>query len=148
MELTLKNSQLITLANILIRVQPKSMPANRGRAKIFSKVQIKLQEYVKDEAEILETYCELDEAGQLLKRDGSFVPKASESAETVNGFLTELGNEPVILKAGEYAKRYMDFLDWLAEAADDFTAEEVVLIDDLLEQYETSNIKKGDKIHD
>lgn len=145
MKLTLKNNQLMTLADILTKVQPRNMAANRGRAKIFAKAQAKLEEYVKDETDILTSYCQMDEAGRLVQDEtGSFVPKEGESFAAINELLTELGKEPVVLKAGEYAKRYMDFLDWLAGAEDDFTTAEVVLIDDLLEQYGASKEEKGD----
>lgn len=145
MKLTLKNNQLMTLSNILGKVQPRNMAANRGRAKLFAKAQAKLEEYGKDETDILAAYCQTDEAGRLVQDDtGSLVPKEGESFATINKLLTELGKEPVVLKAGEYAKRYMDFLDWLGTAEDDFTTDEVVLIDDLLEQYEVSKEEKGE----
>lgn len=144
MEFTLKNSQLSTLTNILSKVQPRNMMVNRGRAKIFAKAQAKLAEYIKDEAEILATYCQQDAAGRLIQGETGFTPKEGETIETINTLLIDLGNEPVVLKAGEYAKRYMDFLDWLVTAEGDFTTDEVVLIDDLLEQYESSKKVKGD----
>ncbi|WP_136278152.1 DUF1617 family protein, partial [Streptococcus pyogenes] len=38
----------------------------------------------------------------------------------------------------EYSKRFIDFLEYLAESEDEFTSEEIVLIDNILEQFEES----------
>lgn len=145
MQLTLKNNQLMTFATILDKVHPKQMPANRGRAKLFAKVKDKLAEYFKDESDILKEYCELNETGQFIQEDGGLRLKDPNQAGDVRELQTELANEEVILKAGEYTKRYMDFLDWLETAEDDFTTEEVLLIDDLLEQYDASKGAQQDE---
>ncbi|HES6377747.1 TPA: DUF1617 family protein, partial [Streptococcus pyogenes] len=35
-------------------------------------------------------------------------------------------------------KRFIDFLEYLVESEDEFTSEEIVLIDNILEQFEES----------
>lgn len=134
MKLVLKNQQLTILIGILDKVQPRNMPANRGRAKLFAKVQKKLEEYVRDETDILTTYCQQDEAGT------GFIPKEGENLEDINKLLQELHEEEVVIKGGEYSKRYMDFLNWLAGAEDEFTSEEAVVIDAILEQFEGGQV--------
>ncbi|MET3558710.1 hypothetical protein ABID29_001836 [Streptococcus rupicaprae] len=137
MKLTLKNNQLTTLSTILERVQPKNMKANRGRAKLIAKVQEKFTEYYQDESDILKEYCEADEHGQIVSDGaGGLKLKDPDKLAEVRQLQSELSEEEITLEAGEYASRYKAFFDWLAEAEDDFSATEVILIDDLLEQYE------------
>ncbi|PZO93358.1 MAG: hypothetical protein DI617_08850, partial [Streptococcus pyogenes] len=59
-----------------------------------------------------------------------------------NDLLTELSDEEITIKGHEYSKRFIDFLEYLAESEDEFTASEIVLIDNILEQFEES--KKGE----
>ncbi|PZO93313.1 MAG: hypothetical protein DI617_08920, partial [Streptococcus pyogenes] len=59
-----------------------------------------------------------------------------------NDLLTELSDEEITIKGHEYSKRFIDFLEYLAESEDEFTASEIVLIDNVLEQFEES--KKGE----
>ncbi|MHC5848293.1 DUF1617 family protein, partial [Streptococcus pyogenes] len=58
--------------------------------------------------------------------------------DELNDLLTELGNEDITIKSHEYSKRFIDFLEYLAESEDEFTSEEIVLIDNILEQFEES----------
>ncbi|HEP2053862.1 TPA: DUF1617 family protein, partial [Streptococcus pyogenes] len=51
---------------------------------------------------------------------------------------TELGNEDITIKGHEYSKRFIDFLEYLAESEDEFTSSEIILIDNILEQFEES----------
>ncbi|SQB56471.1 phage protein [Streptococcus dysgalactiae] len=62
--------------------------------------------------------------------------------DELNDLLTELGNEDITIKGHEYSKRFIDFLEYLAESEDEFTSEEIVLVDKILEQFEAS--KKGE----
>ncbi|HER4860560.1 TPA: DUF1617 family protein, partial [Streptococcus pyogenes] len=43
-----------------------------------------------------------------------------------------------VIKGGEYSKRFIDFFEYLVESEDEFTSEEIVLIDNILEQFEES----------
>ncbi|GAY71733.1 phage protein [Streptococcus canis] len=52
--------------------------------------------------------------------------------------LSELGNEDITIKGHEYSKRFIDFLEYLAESEDEFTAQEILIIDTILEQFENS----------
>ncbi|HEP6907528.1 DUF1617 family protein, partial [Streptococcus pyogenes] len=49
----------------------------------------------------------------------------------------------IVIKGGEYSKRFIDFLNFLEECEDEFTSSEIILIDNILEQFEES--KKGEK---
>ncbi|HEP1764555.1 TPA: DUF1617 family protein, partial [Streptococcus pyogenes] len=55
-----------------------------------------------------------------------------------NGLLNELADEEIVIKGGEYSKRFIDFLEYLAESEDEFTAQEIIIVDSILEQYEGS----------
>ncbi|QZT28109.1 DUF1617 family protein [Streptococcus dysgalactiae] len=143
MELTLKNEELNTLYSVLDKIKVTNMRANRGRAKLLSKVEAKLREYAKDEVDIIDQYVAKNDDGKLIvdEKGNTKIEDTSKLAE-LNGFLDDLASEPIIIKGGEYSKRFIDFLEYLAESEDEFTSEEIVLIDNILEQYEES--KKGE----
>lgn len=143
MELTLKNEELNTLYSVLDKIKVTNMRANRGRAKLLSKVEAKLREYAKDEVDIIDQYVAKNDDGKLIvdEKGNTKIEDTSKLAE-LNGFLDELASEPIIIKGGEYSKRFIDFLEYLAESEDEFTSEEIVLIDNILEQYEEN--KKGE----
>lgn len=143
MDLTLKNKDLNTLYSVLDKIKITNMRTNRGRAKLLAKVVDKIKEYAKDEADIIDLYA-------LKNKDGKFVIDEQKNIkiedptkiDELNDLLTELGNEDITIKGHEYSKRFIDFLEYLAESEDEFTSEEIVLVDKILEQFEAS--KKGE----
>ncbi|HEP1351537.1 TPA: DUF1617 family protein, partial [Streptococcus pyogenes] len=61
MQLTIKNKDLNTLHSVLDKIKVTNMRANRGRAKLLAKVEVKLSEYAKDETDILDKYADKTE---------------------------------------------------------------------------------------
>ncbi|NBL99502.1 DUF1617 family protein, partial [Streptococcus equi] len=103
----------------------------------------KLREYAKDEVDIIDQYAAKNDKGKWLVDDKGNAKLADVTKVTeLNDCLDELANEPIVIKGHEYSKRFIDFLEYLAEAEDEFTGAEIVLIDNILEQYEES--KKGE----
>ena len=139
MQLTLKNKDLNTLHSVLDKIKVTNMRANRGRAKLLAKVEAKLSEYAKDEVDIIDQYVAKNQDGKWIMDDKGN-PKIEDTAKLaeLNDFLDELASESIIIKGGEYSKRFIDFLEYLAESEDEFTSEEIVLIDNVLEQFEES----------
>ncbi|HGK7742065.1 TPA: DUF1617 family protein [Streptococcus pyogenes] len=139
MDLTIKNKELNTLYSVLDKIKITNMRVNRGRAKLLAKVEGKLSEYAKDEVDIIDQYVAKDDAGKWITDDKGN-PKIEDTSKLaeLNDFLDELASEPVVIKGGEYSKRFIDFLEYLAESGDEFTSEEIVLIDNILEQFEES----------
>ncbi|HEQ4471885.1 TPA: DUF1617 family protein [Streptococcus pyogenes] len=139
MDLTLKNKDLNTFYSVLDKIKITNMRANRGRAKLLAKVVDKINEYAKDEADIIDLYA-------LKNKDGKFVIDEHKNIkiedpkkiDELNDLLTELGNEDITIKGHEYSKRFIDFLEYLAESEDEFTSSEIILIDNILEQFEES----------
>ncbi|MGT2943753.1 DUF1617 family protein [Streptococcus canis] len=139
MQLTIKNKDLNTLHNVLDKIKVTNMRANRGRAKLLAKVEAKLSEYAKDQVDIIDQYVSKNDDGKWITDDKGN-PKIDDTSKLaeLNDFLDELASEPIIIKGGEYSKRFIDFLEYLAESEDEFTSEEIVLIDNVLEQFEES----------
>ncbi|HGM9707323.1 TPA: DUF1617 family protein, partial [Streptococcus pyogenes] len=54
MDLTLKNKELNTLYRVLDKIKITNMRANRGRAKLLAKVVDKINEYAKDETDLID----------------------------------------------------------------------------------------------
>ncbi|MEF9623911.1 DUF1617 family protein [Streptococcus dysgalactiae] len=143
MDLTLKNKELNTFYSVLDKIKVTNMRANRGRAKLLAKVEAKLKEYAKDEADIIDLYA-------LKNKDGKFVIDEYKNIkiadptklDELNELLSELGNEDITIKGHEYSKRFIDFLEYLAESENEFTSAEIIIIDNILEQFEES---KGEK---
>lgn len=139
MDLTLKNKDLNTLYSVLDKIKVTNMRANRGRAKLLAKVVEKIKEYAKDEADLIDLYA-------LKNKDGKFVIDEHKNIkiadptklDELNDLLSELGNEDITIKGHEYSKRFIDFLEYLAESEDEFTAQEILIIDTILEQFENS----------
>lgn len=143
MQLTLKNKDLTTLITVLEKVEVRNMKANRGRAKLSAHVAKKLDEYLQDETDILKEYVEVAENGTF-KRDssGNLVLLESSKLKEVNGLLDELRAEEVVIKGGEYSKRYLDFLEFLSDYDGELALAEIELVDNLLEQYEVRKLEK------
>ncbi|HGK8469349.1 TPA: DUF1617 family protein [Streptococcus pyogenes] len=139
MQLTIKNKDLNTLYRVLDKIKITNMRANRGRAKLLAKVEGKLSEYSKDEVDIIDQYVAKNDDGKWITDDkgNSKIEDTSKLAE-LNDFLDELASEPIVIKGGEYSKRFIDFLEYLAESEDEFTAQEIIIVDSILEQYEGS----------
>ncbi|HEL1464171.1 TPA: DUF1617 family protein, partial [Streptococcus equi subsp. equi] len=101
------------------------------------------REYAKDEVDIIDQYAAKNDKGKWLVDDKGNAKLADVTkAAELNELLDELANEPIVIKGHEYSKRFIDFLEYLAEAEDEFTGAEIILIDNILEQYEAN--KKGE----
>lgn len=143
MDLTLKNKDLNTLYDVLDKIKVTNMRANRGRAKLLAKVADKINEYAKDEGDLIDLYAAKDKDGKLVIDEHKNIKIADPTKiDELNDLLIELGEELITIKGHEYSKRFIDFLEYLAESEDEFTSEEIVLIDNILEQFEES--KKGE----
>lgn len=137
MKLNLKNKDLNSLLQIIDKLTITSMRVNRGKAKFYSAVISKLQEYAQDEEEILKAAVKIDDSGQLLRHEnGDFILKEDVDVAEVNHQLSELQEEIITISSGDYTNRFTDFLDWLSDCEEEFTTAEVILIDNLLEQFE------------
>ncbi|HER2972426.1 TPA: DUF1617 family protein [Streptococcus pyogenes] len=143
MDLTLKNKELNTLYRVLDKIKITNMRANRGRAKLLAKVVDKINEYAKDETDLIDMYAAKDKDDKFVIDEHKNIKLADPAKlDELNGLLNELADEEIVIKGGEYSKRFIDFLEYLAESEDEFTAQEIILIDNILEQFEES--KKGE----
>ncbi|HEQ9580470.1 TPA: DUF1617 family protein, partial [Streptococcus pyogenes] len=137
MQLTIKNKDLNTLYCVLDKIKVTNMRANRGRAKLLAKVEGKLSEYAKDETDILDKYAEKTEDNKYkLDKNKNIKLKDPQKLDELNNLLNELADEEIVIKGGEYSKRFIDFLNFLEECEDEFTSSEIILIDNILEQFE------------
>ncbi|MFU1595820.1 DUF1617 family protein, partial [Streptococcus dysgalactiae] len=66
MDLTVKNKELNTLYSVLDKIKVTNMRANRGRAKLLAKVVDKINEYAKDEADLIDLYAAKDKDGKFV----------------------------------------------------------------------------------
>lgn len=138
MQLTLTNQDLQPFLTVLETMTVTQMAANRGRAKLLRHVRSKLDEYITDERDLLRDYVVLDDTGQpLLNETGNFTLRDPKQYSEINALLDELKDEKVRLEFGEYRERYQAFFTYLLEAVDSFTAEQIIVIDDLLDQFES-----------
>ncbi|HHJ8239514.1 TPA: DUF1617 family protein, partial [Streptococcus pyogenes] len=129
--------------SVLDKIKVTNMRANRGRAKLLAKVEGKLSEYAKDETDILDKYAEKTEDNKYkLDKNKNIKLKDPQKLDELNNLLNELADEEIVIKGGEYSKRFIDFLNFLEECEDEFTSSEIILIDNILEQFEES--KKGE----
>ncbi|HEP6943062.1 TPA: DUF1617 family protein, partial [Streptococcus pyogenes] len=137
MDLTLKNKELNTLYRVLDKIKITNMRANRGRAKLLAKVVDKINEYAKDETDLIDMYAAKDKDDKFVIDEHKNIKLADPAKlDEFNGLLNELADEEIVIKGGEYSKRFIDFLEYLAESEDEFTAQEIIIVDSILEQYE------------
>ncbi|AKZ50834.1 TPA: DUF1617 family protein [Streptococcus pyogenes] len=143
MDLTIKNKELNTLYSVLDKIKITNMRANRGRAKLLAKVVDKFKEYAKDEGDLIDLYAQKDKDGKFVIDEHKNIKLADPTKlDEFSGLLNELADEEIVIKGGEYSKRFIDFLNFLEECEDEFTSSEIILIDNILEQFEES--KKGE----
>lgn len=139
MDLTLKNKDLNTLYSVLDKIKVTNMRANRGRAKLLAKVVDKINEYTKDEGDLIDMYALKDKDGKFVIDEHKNIKiEDPNKIDELNELLSELGNEDITIKGHEYSKRFIDFLECLAESEDEFTSVEILVIDTILEQFEES----------
>ncbi|MFF1072135.1 DUF1617 family protein [Streptococcus pyogenes] len=139
MDLTLKNKDLNTFYSVLDKIKVTNMRANRGRAKLLAKVVDKINEYTKDEGDLIDMYALKDKDGKFVIDEHKNIKiEDPNKIDELNELLSELGNEDITIKGHEYSKRFIDFLEYLAESEDEFTSAEILIIDTILEQFEES----------
>ena len=136
MKFELKNKDLNNFLQIIDKLTILSMRVNRGKAKVYNVVSDKLEEYKHDEEEILKEYIVTDESGQLMQENDNFVLKENATIAEINRQLSELQDEIITISSGDYTNRFTDFLDWLSDCEENFTTQEAILIDSILEQFE------------
>lgn len=136
MKFELKNKDLNIFLQVIDKLTILSMRVNRGKAKVYSAISDKLEEYKHDEEEILKKYIVTDESGQLMQENDNFILKENVTIGEINRQLSELQEEIITISSGDYTNRFTDFFDWLSECEENFTTQEVILIDSILEQFE------------
>ncbi|WP_136280361.1 DUF1617 family protein, partial [Streptococcus pyogenes] len=120
MDLTLKNKDLNTLYSVLDKIKITNMRANRGRAKLLAKVVDKFKEYAKDEGDLIDLYAQKDKDGKFVIDEHKNIKLADPTKlDEFSGLLNELADEEIVIKGGEYSKRFIDFLEYLAESEDE-----------------------------
>ncbi|WP_136303573.1 DUF1617 family protein, partial [Streptococcus pyogenes] len=111
MQLTIKNKDLNTLYCVLDKIKVTNMRANRGRAKLLAKVVDKFKEYAKDEGDLIDLYAQKDKDGKFVIDEHKNIKLADPAKlDEFNGLLNELADEEIVIKGGEYSKRFIDFL--------------------------------------
>ncbi|MEI9391464.1 DUF1617 family protein, partial [Streptococcus pyogenes] len=116
MQLTIKNKDLNTLYRVLDKIKVTDMRANRGRAKLLAKVVDKFKEYAKDEGDLIDLYAQKDKDGKFVIDEHKNIKLADPAKlDEFNGLLNELADEEIVIKGGEYSKRFIDFLNFLEE---------------------------------
>ena len=136
MKFELKNKDLNNFLQIIDKLTILSMRVNRGKAKVYNAVSHKLDEYKHDEEEILKEYIVTDESGQLMQENDNFVLKENATIVEINRQLSELQDEIITISSGDYTNRFTDFFNWLSDCEENFTTQEAILIDSILEQFE------------
>ncbi|WP_136307761.1 DUF1617 family protein, partial [Streptococcus pyogenes] len=122
MDLTLKNKELNTLYRVLDKIKVTNMRANRGRAKLLAKVVDKINEYAKDETDLIDMYAAKDKDDKFVIDEHKNIKLADPAKlDELNDLLNELADEEIVIKGGEYSKRFIDFLNFLEECEDEFT---------------------------
>ena len=137
MKFKLNNQDLTLLKSLLEKLNINSMKVNRGKIKLDKHVLAKINEYAEDEKEVLKASVLINDDGTFKKNEDDTIQlKEGKTYEQVNQQLMELAQEEVVLEAGEYKSRYVTFMDWLSDYDEELTMAEIILVDNLLEQFE------------
>lgn len=142
MELKIKNKNIESIYKIFSELPITKMKANRGRAKFLKKLEEKFNNFIEDRKEILELYVEFDEEGKPISNDGKLKFKENCIEQDLIKDIDELANELVTIQSGEYSTRYIDLFSDLEDLEVQSSAQEIILLDELLEQYEN---QKGEQ---
>ena len=136
MELKIKNKNIEIIYKIFSELPITKMKANRGRAKLLKKLEEKFNNFIEDRKEILELYVEFDKEGKPISNDGKLQFKEDYTEKDLTKDIDELANELIIIQSGEYSNRFIDLFDDLENLEVQLSAQEIILLDELLEQYE------------
>ena len=62
--------------------------------------------------------------------------KENATVVEISRQLSELQDEIITISSGDYTNRFTDFFNWLSDCEENFTTQEAILIDSILEQFE------------
>ena len=142
MELKIKNKNIEIIYKIFSELPITKMKANRVRAKLLKKLEEKFNNFIEDRKETLELYVEFDKEGKPISNDGKLQFKEDYTEKDLTKDIDELANELIIIQSGEYSNRFIDLFDDLENLEVQLSAQEIILLDELLEQYEN---QKGEQ---
>ena len=129
MKITLKNTELPTAIQFLKDLNLKGSDS-RCRSKLVKLLEVPMQEFAQDEAELLKEYDLLDEQGQI-KQDGE--------QEKVRQFKVEqnkLYQEQVIIDSGTYTPQIEKLKDILENIKIELSGDNAEIYDRLLDEME------------
>lgn len=114
MEITFKNTELVAVFNLLVRMGGKGRKA-RAISKFTILMQSKIEEYASFEKDLLKEYCVCDEFGEVvLSEDGKYTFIDSNTQEGLLA-LKELQEEICVIDLTEFSP----FLEYLIEALEE-----------------------------
>lgn len=133
MKIKFKNKDLPTLINAITNVGISSMRVNRSRSKFLKRLHEKDQEYLEARIAVRDIF---------VKKEHQDLDKIEyHEGKDEKGFLAEIDvlmEEEIVIEGGEYSNRFQEFFDYLLEAQDVYlTGTEAIVLDHILEQYET-----------
>ncbi|HFU0746638.1 TPA: DUF1617 family protein, partial [Streptococcus pyogenes] len=99
MQLTIKNKDLNTLYSVLDKIKVTNMRANRGRAKLLAKVVDKINEYAKDETDLIDMYAAKDKDDKFVIDEHKNIKLADPAKlDELNDLLNDLADEEIVIK--------------------------------------------------
>lgn len=133
--LKLKNIELPSTIAFLNRISLRTK-ASRARTLLVKKLDVRLQEYVKFQQEILDKFAVKDDTGEVVKDEHGVFTWQADHVQEGNEAFKELGEEEVFLNIEEYRPN----MAFLKAALDDLDMElsgvDALVYDLLMDQLE------------
>lgn len=141
--LKLKNIELPSTIAFLNRISLRTK-ASRARTLLVKKLDIRLQEYVKFQQEILDKFAVKDDTGEVVKDEHGVFTWQADHVQEGNESFKELGDEEVLLNIEEYRPN----MAFLKAALDDLDMElsgvDALVYDLLMDQLEEETKGEAD----
>ncbi|GAB2022148.1 hypothetical protein RyT2_12220 [Pseudolactococcus yaeyamensis] len=132
--ITLKNKDLIAVCQLLKQTE-LLLKVSRIRTKLVKLIQVKIEDFYKDELELVEKFGKRNETGELLETDGSFT-LVTDTAQTYHHEKAILLDEEIQIDVAELKAKLPILIEAFENSDMTVSGDEAETLDLLMEKLE------------
>lgn len=134
-KIVVKNSAIVPIFEFLQEVTLKGI-ASRGRTTFSKRLEEKQKEYNEALIELRKEYFKVDEAGELIVKDGEYIPKGDKDVKELTEKIKDLNDEDIEIHYGEYSTKYEAMFEKIAALDVELKGTQAFGYNELLDAYE------------
>ncbi|MGX6991071.1 DUF1617 family protein [Pseudolactococcus reticulitermitis] len=134
----LKNKDLIAVCQFLKQIE-LLLKVSRIRTKLVKLIQIKIEDFYKDELELVEKFGKRNDTGELLETDGSFT-LVTETAQVYHNEKAILLDEEIHIDVAELKAKLPILIEAFENSDMTVSGDDAEILDLLMEKLEEEEI--------